>query len=84
MLSLYPKQTSTFICIIIHDPLFEILFVMQSNCYALLLKFYLSCLCLNLNDLNVHTLLHFYDQDYVSSMSPQKLLFYRLPTRGRV
>ena len=25
-----------------------------------------------------------YDQDYVGSMSLQKLLFYRLPTRGRV
>ena len=57
------------------------------NCLALSSVCLISNIdfCFEWFDLSLHALHYYVDQDYVGSMSPQKLFcFYRLPTRGRV
>src|SRR3954470_6756377 len=78
---LYGKQTNIFQCMLF------MIFVCSLSCcihsyYVLLLELHLSCTCLEFFDPNFQCL-QMVRSSLRRCMSPRKLFFYHLPTRGR-
>ena len=83
MFSLWFKQTYHFQCIIAHCQLFVLLFMCNIIAKFMLVQIIFIMLLLKCFDLSLQCFYIMVDRVFVVCMSPQKLFFYHLPTRGR-